>query len=377
MSNLEDLTKTKTEQPKLLALDGGGIRGIIAVEVLAKIEKILQEKLEKDNSFVLADYFDYIAGTSTGAIIAACLSRGMRVAEIRKFYIDSGKMMFDKARFDKLYYYKYKDENLSNQLKTVFGEESLGSKKLKTLLMMVMRNANTDSPWTISNNPLAKYNDKSAEDCNLDLPLWRLIRASTAAPTFFPPEVIEARGKDQDPFVFVDGGVTPFNNPAFQLFLMATTQPYKLNWDVGEDKMLLVSLGTGLTPSYQEDLKSGNMGLKYSATSIPSALMYASQVQQDCLCRVFGKCLAGDTIDLEIGKMLELPGPGNTQNLFTYARYNAELTRAGLDELGLKDINEGDVEQMDSVEHIDKLQKVGIAIAEQKVKETHFKDFLK
>ncbi len=377
MNNLENLTKPKTQQPKLLALDGGGIRGIITVEVLAKIEKILQEKLNKDNNFVLADYFDYIAGTSTGAIIAACLSIGMRVEKIREFYINSGKMMFDKARFRKRYYYKYKDENLANQLKTVFGEETLGSKKLKTLLMMVMRNANTDSPWPISNNPLAKYNDRSSEDCNLDLPLWRLIRASTAAPTFFPPEVIEARGKNQDPFVFVDGGVTPFNNPAFQLFLMATTQPYKLNWDVGEDKMLLVSLGTGLTPSYREDLTLGNMGLTYNATSIPLALMYASQVQQDILCRIFGKCLAGDLIDLELGEMLELWGPGNTQNLFSYARYNAELTRAGLDELGLEDINEEDVEQMDSVENIDELQKVGIAIAEQKVKETHFQDFLK
>ena len=376
MSNLEHLTKPKTEQPKLLALDGGGIRGIIALEILAKIEKILQEKLEKDESFVIADYFDYIGGTSTGAIIAACLSIGMKIEKIREFYIDSGKMMFDKARLYKRYYYKYEDKNLANQLKTVFGEETLGSKKLKTLLMMVMRNATTDSPWTISNNPLAKFNEKSSEDCNLDFPLWRLIRASTAAPTFFPPEVIEARGKDKDPFVFVDGGVTPFNNPTFQLFLMATTEPYKLNWDVGEDKMLVVSVGTGLTPSYKEELSSGNMGLMYNATSIPSALMYASQVQQDSLCRVFGKCLAGDTIDLELGKMLSLPGPGNTQNLFTYVRYNAELTRAGLDDLGLQDINAEDVEQMDSVEHIDKLQKVGMAIAEQKVKEDHFKGFL-
>lgn len=376
MNNLENLTKPKTEQPKLLALDGGGIRGIISVEVLAKIEQILQEKLNKDESFVLADYFDYIAGTSTGAIIAACLSLGMRVEQIRKFYIDSGKMMFDKARLYKRYYYKYEDKNLANQLQTVFEEETLGSTKLKTLLMMVMRNATTDSPWTISNNPLAKFNQKSDPDCNLDFPLWKLIRASTAAPTFFPPEVIEARGKEQDPFVFVDGGVTPFNNPAFQLFLMATTAPYKLNWDVGEDKMLLVSVGTGLTPSYKEDLSSGNMGLKYNATSIPAALMYAAQVQQDTLCRVFGKCLEGDMIDLELGNMLELPSPGNTENLFTYARYNAELTRTGLDELGLTDIQEENVQEMDSVEHIEQLQRVGIAIAEQKLKETHFQDFL-
>ncbi len=82
MDHLKALTKPKTDQPKLLALDGGGIRGIIAVEVLAEIEKILQDKLGKDDTFVLADYFNYIVGTSTGAIIAACLSSGMRVDQI-------------------------------------------------------------------------------------------------------------------------------------------------------------------------------------------------------------------------------------------------------------------------------------------------------
>ena len=53
-------------------------------------------------------------------------------------------------------------------------------------------------------------------DCNLKLPLWQVVRASTAAPTFFPPEVVRV---GQQEFVFVDGGVTVFNNPAFQLFL--------------------------------------------------------------------------------------------------------------------------------------------------------------
>ena len=59
--------------------------------------------------------------------------------------------------------------------------------------------------------------------CNLKFPLWQLVRASTAAPTYFPPEVIDCGGK---PFIFVDGGVTMYNNPAFQMFLMATVDRY-------------------------------------------------------------------------------------------------------------------------------------------------------
>jgi hypothetical protein len=46
-------------------------------------------------------------------------------------------------------------------------------------------------------------------------------------------------------FIFVDGGVTMYNNPGFQLFLMATLPPYNLCWAAGEETMLLVSVGTG------------------------------------------------------------------------------------------------------------------------------------
>ena len=69
-------------------------------------------------------------------------------------------------------------------------ETKLGSDQLQTLLMIVLRNATTDSPWPVSNNPYAKYNDPTRPDCNLELPLWQLVRASTAAPTYFPPEVV-------------------------------------------------------------------------------------------------------------------------------------------------------------------------------------------
>ena len=81
-------------QKKILALDGGGIRGMMTVEILAGIEKILRYKLKNDK-LVLADWFDFFAGTSTGAIIATCLSLGMSTDEIRTFYIESGKEMFD------------------------------------------------------------------------------------------------------------------------------------------------------------------------------------------------------------------------------------------------------------------------------------------
>jgi predicted acylesterase/phospholipase RssA len=77
MMSLRDRIDRKG-QKKLLAIDGGGIRGVLSLEVLQKIESLLKEQ-SGNPQFVLADYFDYIAGTSTGGIIAAGLSIGMPV----------------------------------------------------------------------------------------------------------------------------------------------------------------------------------------------------------------------------------------------------------------------------------------------------------
>lgn len=366
---------------KILALDGGGIRGMMTVEMLAAIEALLrdaQPKAKRD-AFVLADYFDFVAGTSTGAILAACISLGMPVSKIRTFYVESGADMFDKTSLFKKWKYKYSDEGLANKLKQELGADTtLGSDKLRTVLMMVMRNATTDSPWPIWNNPQAKYNVRCREDgtprdnCNLEIPLWQLVRASTAAPVFFPPEVVTI-GKDQ--FVFVDGGITPYNNPSFQSFIMATAEPYNVNWATGEEKMLVVSIGTGTNPNANKDLGPGDMNLIYNATSLPSALMFAALNEQDLLCRVFGKCLAGDPLDREVGDLIGKKGPVSPK-LFTYMRYNAELSVKGLADLECSDINCEDVQQLDSVEHIDKLACVGQAVAKRKISLEHFKGFL-
>jgi len=358
-------------QRKLLTLDGGGIRGVITLQVLAKIEEILRHK-SGNPDLVLADYFDYLAGTSTGAIIAACLAIGMKVADVSEFYLESGPAMFTRAGILRRYRYKFEDDALAAKLKEVLGADTkLGSENLKTLLMLVMRNATTDSPWPVSNNPGAKYNDPKRPDSNLQIPLWQLVRASTAAPTYFPPESVPIGEHD---FLFVDGGVTMYNNPAFQLFLMATVEPYNLNWLVGPDKMLLVSVGTGTSPKANANLQPDEMNLLYNASSIPSALMFAALNEQDFLCRVFGDCLAGCALDREIGDMKGKKGPA-LPKLFTYMRYNAELTEEGLGQLGLKDIRPEHVQALDSVAYIPELQRVGQAVAEKEVQATHFDRF--
>ena len=370
---------------KFLAIDGGGIRGVLALEILQKIEDLLKSKSGRAD-FRLADYFDYIAGTSTGGIIAAGLSTGMSVEEILAFYQEAGGQMFVKANLLRRLRYKFEDEPLATQLKQVFGvDTTLGSEKLRSLLLLVMRNATTDSPWPISNNPYAKYNDSAHPDCNLKFPLWQLVRASTAAPTYFPPEVIvlpRAAPAGEQEFVFVDGGVTMYNNPAFQMFLMATLDRYwakkpEARWHPGADRMLIVSVGTGTSPEARQGLELDEMNLLFNATTIPSALMFAALNEQDLLCRVFGDCRAGDRIDREVGDLIGAVGPlQQGQKLFTYLRYNAELTREGLDALGCRDIEPETVQQMDSIDGIPELRTVGKKVAETKVLERHFDGFL-
>ena len=322
---------------KILACDGGGILGLMSVEILEKIETDLRAKLGKDDNFVLADYFDFVCGTSTGAIIAACVASGMSMAKVRDFYINSGKQMFDKASVLKRLQYSYNDEPLAKMLRQVFDQQlhetdaKLGSANLKTLLMMVMRNNTTDSPWPVSNNPYAKYNARDRDDCNLELPLWQLVRASTAAPTYFPPEAVTLGNKQ---FIFVDGGITTYNNPAYLAFQMATARPYAVNWATGSDKLLVVSIGTGAAAKARPDLKADQMNLIYYATSIPSALMNAASAGWDMTCRMLGECRYGSEIDREFGDMvMQSPNDANWtgQKLFTYLRYDPDVTQEGFE----------------------------------------------
>ena len=80
------------------------------------MERVLREESGAGDEFVLADYFDYIAGTSTGAVIATCLSVGMSVDQIRDFYVENAADMFDKARLLDRFRFKYEDDRLAARL---------------------------------------------------------------------------------------------------------------------------------------------------------------------------------------------------------------------------------------------------------------------
>ena len=345
---------TERTPHRLLSVDGGGVRGVVALEVLGRLELLLREA-QGDHDLVLGDWFDYVAGTSTGAIIAAGLAVGMPVERIRRLYHDEAHEIFRPASLLRRWSYRYDDDGLADLLRRELGEATtLGSPALRCLLLVTLRNATTGSPWPVSSNPAARFNDGPGS--NLDLPLWQLVRASAAAPTYFPSERILVDGEEH---VFTDGAVTTLNNPALQLFLMSTLPQYRLGWPTGAGHLLLVSVGTGTTPGPPSSGRDPS--LLDSARSVPESVVHSTTVQQDMLCRVLGDCRYGPPIDAEVGDLVG--GPRLLPPSFAYVRYDAELDARGLHSLGLADLDPERLRRLDDVERLEDLARVGRAVA--------------
>jgi patatin-like phospholipase/acyl hydrolase len=276
-------------QKAILALDGGGLRGAFTLGFLGELESLIARHTGKAEDFVLADYFDFIGGTSTGAIIATGLSLGWRVDTLTRMYRELGSAVFHKRKFLPLRAWsKYPGKPLQKQLASVFGDRTFGDPDLRTTLMIVMHNRTSDSPWPLCNYPGALYNrgDEKATHHNLEQRLCDLLSASTAAPAFFPSTTLDLGAGARE---FVDGGVTAHNNPALQMFLTATIPEYAMNWPTGPDKMLVVSVGTGFAPARLRNLSRLRRHIIYVATNTPTGLMFAAANHNDVVCRTLGE----------------------------------------------------------------------------------------
>jgi hypothetical protein len=280
---------------RMLSLDGGGIRGLLTLQVLERVESLLADHYYGHDqagraAFRLCHFFDYIGGTSTGAIIAAGLARGMSVSEVESFFVEFGQEAFAKRSILLRWKSLYEDGALAKKLKEVFSRggvaDTLEPQFLKTLPLVVTKNLSTDSAWPISSNPNVKYNDPTCPDCNLKIPIWRIVRASTAAPIYFPPEVVEWDPNDpRNSFVFVDGGTTPYKFPGFLMVRMATLPAYRLDWPLGEDKLLLVSIGTGWAPVTRTQVEDPETNIVAAGLMTLRALSRQAEVDQDLNCR--------------------------------------------------------------------------------------------
>ena len=134
----------------ILALDGGGIRGVLTLEYLEVIEALLRQ-LRNNPNLLLSDYFDLIGGTSTGSIIAAGLACGMSVKDIKSLYYGLGAKVFVPTGLG-LVVPKFQTPALQKALDGALGADTtLDSDKILTGLMIMTKRLDTGSPWPLTN----------------------------------------------------------------------------------------------------------------------------------------------------------------------------------------------------------------------------------
>jgi len=337
MSALLERLDAKTPK-KILSLDGGGIRGALTLGYLKKIEDILKAKHPDKPDFRMSDYFDLIGGTSTGAIIAALLAMGNTVDDVYKFYLELGDKIFAEKRGwwnPKAWFATYGYKGIEEGLKLAYGEDTtIGSDRIKTGLCVVAKRADTNSIWPIINHPRGKYYD-APRSKNKNLFLWQVVRASTAAPTYFKPQMIdvdEDKG-DKKRAAFIDGGLSMANNPSLALLMVATLKGFPFHWQTGEDNLLLVSVGTGLKEFTKRAKEIDKAWLGEWAANIPEMLMQDAGWQNQLILQWLSQSKTAEVMDSEIGNLDGDLLSGKP--LISYLRYNFKISAGNLNALGI------------------------------------------
>jgi len=198
-----------------------------------------------------------------------------------------------------------------------------------------------------------------------------LARASSAAPTYFAPQMIDV-GDGQNA-AFVDGGVSMSNNPALTLLMVATLNGFPFKWEMGEDKLTIVSIGTGYSVFRKQTGEIEEAWMKTWAENVPDMLMQDASWQNQIILQWLSNSQTAHSIDMEIGS-LENDFLGG-KPLIKYLRYNLPITENELNGLELgKTFKKNDIEslvEMSNSENREMLYKIGEA-ASKNILKTHF-----
>ncbi len=243
-----------------IAIDGGGIRGIIVTKALS----ILEEALGKP----VAEVFRMAAGTSTGAIISSGIAAGLSAQRLHELYLQLGNQVFPNTwhkTFFPITRYRYPGEPLHAALETYFGSEKMGEYW------------NRPQPFdlVITTFDLATNHTrfvKSWKEEYADWPVVKAVQGSSTVPTYFP--VVEGR--------YIDGGVGAYANPAY---LAAYEARFVLEWDPAETT--LISLGTGRGPYSFDPEQAEDMWAWQWLTPILGAFLQSADDQQVQLVETF------------------------------------------------------------------------------------------
>lgn len=276
-----------------IAIDGGGIRGVIVTRALTMLEEHLDQPLY--------DIARLYAGTSTGSIISVGLASGMTAAKIHELYLRLGDTIFRKGWrtfFFPFSRYRYPAEPLETALKNQFGDLKMGdfwSKESLTLTDVVI------TTYDAVNNSTRFIKPWKLQYQNW--PVVKAVMASSSVPTYFP--IVDGR--------YVDGGIGSYSNPCY---LAAYELTFCLGWKAEETT--LISLGTGrrLEADHRND-PAGYFPWNWLDPVLDAFLSSASD-QQVRTVETFFKKLDFRRFQVELKKDLPMDDPSHIPELLVY-----------------------------------------------------------
>jgi hypothetical protein len=274
-----------------LAIDGGGIRGIMVARALQILEDEIGQSAHQT--------FRLVAGTSTGSILSAGIATGLTAGRMVELYQELGKTIFRKSWRTLLWplsHYRYPLEPLEGALRAQLGEGLMGDFWT------------TDPPTDVVITSFdLKANRtrfiKSWKDEYKDWPVVKAVLASSAVPTYFP--VIEGR--------YIDGGVGSYGNPCY---LAAYELLYLLDWDPAETT--LVSLGTGRQPHSFSPEQAQNLWPWGWIEPILGAFMQSADDQQVHLVENFFEELDFRRFQVDLRENIGMDDPEAIPTLLDY-----------------------------------------------------------
>ncbi|QCK16257.1 patatin-like phospholipase family protein [Mangrovivirga cuniculi] len=272
---------------RILSIDGGGIRGIIPGLILARLE----EKLQKESGNTdakLADYFDFMAGTSTGAILVLYyLVPGengkpkFTANDAVKIYLDRGDEIFDVNIWQAIKSFKgvsdekYDAKELEKALDDTFKELWL-SELIKPCII---------SSYDIKNGKPHFFKQHRSTNEIYNFKVKDVARATSAAPTYF--ECALVKNEIGTSYPLIDGGVF-VNNPSLVSYSEARTMTFGNIKNPTAKDMMIVSLGTGSTPKRFEYKKAKDWGpVSWIKPSLDIMMDGNSQTVDHHLCQIY------------------------------------------------------------------------------------------
>jgi uncharacterized protein len=281
-----------------IAIDGGGIRGIIVARALATLERHLRKPVH--------DVFRLTAGTSTGSIISASIAAGLTAAQLTQLYTNLGTTIFKKSWRTfvwPLSRFRYPNEPLVNAMR-----EYIGTKKMEDFWT-------ADPPTDVV---ITTFDLLTNKTCFIkpwkkeykDWPVIWAILASSSVPTYFP--AVDGR--------YLDGGIGSYANPCY---LAAYEAKFCLKWDPKETT--LISLGTGRSPNGFDPKRAGRFMAWDWLSPTLDAFMESAGDQQVHLVDTFFQELDFRRFQIDMNESIPMDDPARIPTLTKYGEQMGKM----------------------------------------------------